>query len=275
MKQLRVRDAQAKDFVEILELTSAMRGQLAVWSPVYFRPRAGADAAHAQFLEFVIGSPDQQASVFVHEDTVVGFFRRANQPHHIWVDDLCLQDPKLWGGVAELLAGDLGSGRWVTCASTHDTERLDALSSAGATPISSYWSKLLDESPPDTDASQVAGVPNIPKQRPDGPAHTFGGVAFDPSIPGALAVSDDRGNYAIGSPSVEPPIYDPGGPTCVVDQIGGPDRGIALNLAQSEANGRGDAQLVVVSASDDEELRRVLEAKSFQLQVVLLARRGR
>ena len=270
--QLRLRDAQAEDLAEILELTSAMRSQLATWSPVYFRPRAGADEAHAQFLEFAVGSPDQHASVFVHDGTVVGFFRLAKQPHHVWVDDLCLQNPLLWEGVAELLTDDLGSTRWVTCVSPHDSDRIDALSSVGATPISSYWNKLLDERPPEADTSQVAEASNIPEHRPDGPAHTFGGVAFDPAIPGSLVVSDERGNYAIGSPSVEPPIYDPGGPTCVVDQIGGPDRWVALNLAQSGARSRGDAQLVVVSASDDDKLRNVLEAEEFQLQVVLLAK---
>lgn len=86
-----------------------------------------------------------------------------------------------------------------------------------------------------------------------------------------LVASDQDGNYAIGSPSVEPPIYDPGRPTCVVDQLGGPDRGVALGLGQSATAARGDTQLVVVSASDDEELRYELEAKSLQLQVVLLA----
>lgn len=269
---MRVRDAKAEDLSKILDLTSAMRSQLAAWSPVYFRPRAGADEAHAQFLEFAVGSPDQQASVFVLDDSVVGFFRLAKQPHHVWVDDLCLQNPLLWEGVAKLLADDLGSTRWVTCVSPHDSDRIEALSSVGATPISAYWNKLLVERPPDAEASQVAGVPTIPEHRPDGPVHTFGGVAFDPAIPGALVVSDERGNYAIGSPSVEPPIYDPGGPTCVVDQVGGPDQGIALNLAQTGARSRGDAQLIVVSASDDNELRKVLEAEEFQLQIVLLAK---
>ncbi|MDE0614874.1 MAG: hypothetical protein OXI32_10730 [bacterium] len=121
---------------------------------------------------------------------------------------------------------------------------------------------------------EIEETPSIPEQRPTGPAHTFGGVAFDPAIPGALVACDEYGNYAIGSPSVEPPIYDPGGPTSVVDQLGGPDRGVALDLAQSAAAARGDAQLVVVLASDDRELRRDLKAKSFQLQVVLLAWQG-
>ena len=266
---MRVRGAKAEDLSKILELTSAMRSQLAAWSPVYFRPRAGADEAHAQFLEFAVGSPDQQASVFVLDDSVVGFFRLAKQPHHVWVDDLCLQNPLLWEGVAELLTDDLSSTRWVTCVSPHDSDRIDALSSVGATPISSYWNKSLMNGP---SIPEIEEAPTVLEQRPDGPAHTFGGVAFDPSIPGALAVSDDRGNYAIGSPSVEPAIYDPGGPTCVVDQIGGPDRWVALNLAQSRARSRGDAQLVVVSARDDEDLREVLEAEGFQLQIVLLAK---
>ena len=207
---MRVRDAQAEDLAEILELTSAMRSQLAAWSPVYFRPRAGADEAHAQFLEFAVGSPDQHASVFVHDGTVVGFFRLAKQPHHVWVDDLCLQNPLLWEGVVELLTGDLGSTRWVTCVSPHDSDNIEALSSVGATPISSYWNKLLDERPPEADTFQVAEAPNIPQHGPVGPAHTFGGVAFYPGIPGALAVSDGRGNYAIGSPRRCEQIRDQG-----------------------------------------------------------------
>ena len=267
-----MRAAGPGDTEAIIDLTSAMRSQLAAWSPVYFRPRAGADEVHAQFLEFAIGAPDQRASVFVHLGIVIGFFRRVSQPHHVWVDDLCLQDPKPWGEAAKLLADDLGSTRWVTCVSPHDSDRIEVLSSVGATPTSSYWNKLLDERPPEADTSQAAEVSTIPEHRPDGPAHTFGGVAFDPAIPGALVVSDERGNYAIGSPSVEPPIYDPGGPTCVVDQVGGPDQDIALNLAQTGARSRGDAQLVVVSASDDNELRKVLEAEGFQLQIVLLAK---
>ena len=272
---MRVRDAQAQDLAEILKLTSAMREQLAAWSPVYFQPRAGADAIHAQFLEFAVDAPDQRASVFIQDGAAIGFFRQADQPHHVWVDDLCLQEPALWGQVARVLADTLGSVRWVTCVSPHDSDRIDALSSVGATKISSYWSKLLDGHPPDTDTSQVAGVPTTPEQRPDAPAHTFGGVTFDPGIPGALVVSDDNGNYAIGSPSVEPPIYDPGGPTCVVDQIGGPDRGTALDLAMLTTAARGDAQLVVVSANHDDQMREELEARGFHLQVILLARPGR
>lgn len=249
-----------------------MRRQLAAWAPVYFRPREGADAAHAQFLEFVIGSPDQQASVFALDGSVVGFFRRSDLPQHVWVDDLCLQDPGLWNEAIRLLVDSLGSASWVTCVSPQDVDRLESLSSAGLAPISTYWSKSLWDSP---SIPEIEESPSIPEQRPDGPAHTFGGVAFDPAIPGALVACDQNGNYAIGSPSVEPPIYDPGGPTCVVDQLGGLDRGVVLDLAQSAATARGDAQLVVVSASGDEELQYELEAKSFQLQVVLLAWQAR
>ena len=265
---MRVRDTQEEDLPEILRLTSAMRQQLAAWSPVYFRPREGADVAHGQFLEFVVGSPDQQASVFVLSDSVVGFFRQASLPKHAWVDDLCLRDPGLWGGATRLLVDSLESESWVTCVSPQDTDRLAALSSAGLAPISTYWSKSLPSSP---SVPEIGEAPIIPEQRPNGPAHTFGGVSFDPATPGALVASDRDGNYAIGSPSVEPPIYDPGGPTCVVDQLGGPDRGVALDLAQSAAAARGDVQLVVVSVSGDEELQEELEAKGFELQIVLLA----
>ncbi|MCY3577139.1 MAG: hypothetical protein OXH53_07480 [bacterium] len=265
---MEIRDTGAEDLEEVIRLTSATRRQLAAWSPVYFRPREGADAAHAQFLEFVIGSPDHQASVFVIDGSVVGFFRQSDLSKHVWVDDLCLRDPGLWNDAARLLIDSLEAISWVTCVSPYDAERVEALTSSGLAPISTYWSKSLPSSP---STPEVEGAYGVPEHRPAGPAHTFGGVAFDPATPGALVACDLDGNYAIGSPSVEPPIYDPGGPTCVVDQLGGPDRGVALDLAQSVAAARGDLQLVVVSASDDEELRYKLEAKNLQIQIVLLA----
>lgn len=205
------------------------------------------------------------------EDAVVGFFRRADLPQHVWVDDLCLREPGLCIDATRYLVDLLEPTSWVTCVSPHDADRIEALSSTGLAPISTYWSKSLPTSPT---VPEVETAFTIPEERPEGPAHTFGGVAFDPAAPGALVASDQDGNYAIGSPSVEPPIYDPGGPTCVVDQLGGPDRGVALDLAQSSASARGDAQVVVVSVSDDEELRYELKTKSFQLQVVLLASHG-
>ncbi len=132
-----------------------------------------------------------------------------------------------------------------------------------------YWSKPLENDP---SLPEIGEAPAIPEQRPDAPSHTFGGVAFDPGIPGALAVCDHDGNYAIGSPGIEPPIYDPGGPTCVVDQIGGPRRGVAPDLAQSAAAGRGDAQIVVVVEIDDVNLLKDLEARDFQIQIVPMAK---
>ena len=248
-----------------------MRRQLTAWSPVYFRPREGADAAHAQFLEFVIEASDQQANVFVLGDSVVGFFRQADLPQHVWVDDLCLREPAFWNEAARLLVDSLESSSWMTCVSPHDADRVEALTSAGLEPISTYWSKSLKDGPSNP---EIEAAPTVPEQRPAGPEHTFGGVPFDPTIPGALVACDQDGNYVIGSPSVEPPIYDPGGPTCVVDQLGGPDRGVALDLAQTAATTRGDAQLVVVSASDDEELQYELEARTLQFQIVLLAWQG-
>lgn len=105
----------------------------------------------------------------------------------------------------------------------------------------------------------------------EAPANTFGGSPFDAEVPGALVAGDDDGNYAIGSPGAEPPIYDPGGPTCVVDQLGGPNRRTAAGLAIAAAASRGDAQLVIVSAGQD-DIRRELAELGFAPQIDLLRR---
>ena len=95
-----------------------------------------------------------------------------------------------------------------------------------------------------------------------GPTHSFGGAPFDPSVPGALTVVAADGGFVIGPPGVEPPLYDPGGPSCVVDRIIGPDRASLLDAAMATAVGRGDAGMVVVSDVAEQALQDLLAVRA-------------
>lgn len=264
---MRVRPAQAADLDAIVELTRAGRSQLAAWSPVYFRPRDGADEAHAGFLAFIIGSDDHRTNTIVEDGNVIGFFQLVRQPTHWWLDDLSLDDRYRWADVVDPICEASTERPWVTCVSAFDDDRAEALGGAGLAVTSSYWTRPLTVE----DIGEHA-ADGIGQTEGEWPRHTFGGMPFDPGLPGALVVGDADGNFATGSPSVEPPIYDPGGPTSVIDRLGGADRGRALVLAIGASAARFDAQLVVVARAEDHKLAALLSEHGFGKQVDVFLR---
>ena len=262
---MRLRSAPEGDLGRVVDLSKSMRHQLASWSPVYFRARDGADEAHAAFLAFLVRSDEHRTYVVESAGEVVGFFHLVSQPSHWWVDDLCVDDPAVMPGVASMLVTQLEERPWVTCVSFADEVRARALTDAGLVIQSSYWSRLLTAT--DAEPSELGEL----GRSADGvwPRHTFGGEPFDPHRPGALVLGDNEGNRAVGSPPVEPPIYDPGGPTTIVDRLEGSRRGVALTRAIAHAAARGDAQLIVVANHDDHMLHEDLSVRGFARQVDL------
>jgi hypothetical protein len=262
-----LRGATAEDISAIVLMAHSMKRQLVEWSPLYFRPRDGAEELHAAYLEFLIRSEDKETRVIVDDCTVVGFFHVVTQPRHNWIDDLYLSDPSRWPQVVTLLVDEVATP-WVTCVSHYDDLRSAALTSRGLEPVSSFWARALD-------AEQDPEPPVTGPQFDLGnevPRHVFGsGTPLDPSSPGALIVGDGLGGYVVGSPGIEPPLYDPGGPSCVVDRIHGTNRGALLDVAMSTAAARGDAGMVVVCGQQDHELRQVLVDAGFRAEVDLFA----
>ena len=75
-----------------------------------------------------------------------------------------------------------------------------------------------------------------------------------------LTVGDEQGGYGVASPSIPaPPVYEPGGTTCVIDRVRGADRPQLLAALLHEATSRGDAQAIVVVDAADDQLRRIVE----------------
>ena len=266
-----LRPATSDDLNTVTSLARAYRRQLAEWSPVYFNPRSGADENHAAFLAFLVGSDQHSTSVLTEYDEVIGFFVLIDQGVHRWVDDLSLSVPQLWGTAIQTLSSQV-SPPWITCVCSSDTDRLHGLEAAGLKRLSTYYSRMLNPDqipaknpgPTDTEASLPTDY------KPSGPRHTFGGSSFSPEAPDALVIVDEVHGYVIGSPSAEPPIYDPGGPTCVVDQVVGSDRALLIEQAASKAEHRGDAQIIVVCAEADQELESVLLNLGFKAEIHLL-----
>lgn len=133
-----MRAAETNDLSQIVELTRETRRQLALWSPVYFNPRVGADDAHASWLGFLVSSDDHETNVFIDGAEVVGFWQLIQQPHHVWVDDLCVRDPTTWAAAAAIVDDAIASRPWVTCVSPSDIERHDGPVATGMTVASTY-----------------------------------------------------------------------------------------------------------------------------------------
>ena len=216
-------------------------------------------------MEFIVGSDDHDTVVLDDGSDVFGFFVRVHQERHLWVDDLCVADPGRWPEAVRLVV-ETNPTPWVTCVAAADQRRREELGRAGLRAISTYWVRATTGVAPRPAGAGIL----VGQQAGDNPSHTFGGRPFSPDLPGALVVTDGQGGYAIGSPSASPPLYDPGGPTCVIDQITGDDREALLHDALATAAGRGDAQVVVVCGHDDGELAGIVEASGFTPEVELI-----
>lgn len=261
------RPATMTDLEAVIELTRRQRQRLAEWSPVYFNPRENADEGHAGWLAFLVESADFDTRVLVDDDTVLGFHHVITQASRIWVDDLCVVDDGQWPKAALELR--TVPAPWVACVARADVAQAAGLRSIGASPVSTFHAATLPT--PAASAGSNADVPTISHFEPWSVQHSFAEQPFNPSMPGALVVVDADGGYAIGSPSANPPIYDPGGSTCVVDTIRGDDRAGLLALAMRSAAARGDAQMIVVCDSADGPLGEILAAAGFEPVVDMFA----
>jgi hypothetical protein len=263
----KVRPAEPRDLEAIVAMTRAARNGLAHWSPVFFRPAANVDERHAQYVAFMVRSPSHDTRVaVVDSDRTAAFGVVIAQGSQYWLDDLCVADPDDWGDAGSALIDSATNRPILTCVSPKDSKRLDALYAAEYVSVSSYWARVLG---PRKERDGVTPARrNIPSE--PGPMHTFGG-ALDPDAPGALTITTDDG-YVVGSASTTPPTYDPGGPTCVVDRIVGTNRLGLLNDAMTAAASRGDHQLLVVAATNDDDLVHLLRAEHFEQHILVLAR---
>lgn len=252
-----IQPATSDDLDLVASLTSETRRRLAEWAPIYFHPADGADELHAGFLAFILGSEDHTTQLLISGGETVGFFVEVAQSTHTWVDDLCVSDEAFWPAAVDAVIDSVDSP-WATCVSTSDTARARALEAKGLQVISSYWARTTEGvAPSEPSSRELTDFDPANSAR-----HTFGGQAFRPEVPGALVVAAVNG-HAIGSPSATPPIYNPGGPTTVIDQVIGANRHEVLQLALAAAAGRGDAQVVVVCAADDKQLEEIVAGAGF------------
>jgi hypothetical protein len=248
---LHVRRATPDDLDTVAALTRHHRHQLAAWEPTFWRAAEGADELHPLWLGHLLRSSDAVARVVLDGDDVVACGICVRQPAQWFADDLATAR---WADAGRQLLEGMDERPLLTCVPHRDRARVAAVGGAGWEHVSDYRTLPLE---PGGDVPHP-GPP--PASVPAPPPHTFGGPV-DLAAPGAIVVSDD-GGVAVASPPVPaPPVYDPGGLSCVVDRVVGDDRGRLLDLVAAAAAAAGAGQLIVVCETGDEPLRRALDER--------------
>ena len=252
---IRVRVGELADLDVIVSLTRDRRRELAELEPEFFRPRSGADELHPLFLTYCLSNRDTAAMIASDPTGDVGCAIVHSQRRHYWVDDFCVVNHR-WDDVGDAIISAITNSPLVLCSPRRDHAQSTWLRSRNARRVSEYHSVRL-----------VTGQKHVPTVGTDAllgqlgqaPTHTFLNGELDANAPDALVFKNEHG-YVIGTPPSTPPIFDPGGPTTVIDRIVGSDRASLLRDAAAIAQERGDIQLVVVCADHDPELRSILSS---------------
>jgi hypothetical protein len=255
---LHVRRATPGDLDTVAALTRHHRHQLAAWEPTFWRAAEGADELHPLWLGHLLRSSDAVARVVLDGDDVVACGICVRQPAQWFADDLATATDDRWADAGRLLLEHIEERPAVTCVPHRDRLRAAAATEAGWEHVSDYRTLRLDPGP--AEATRPTTTTARSTDLPAPPPHTFGGPV-DLAAPGAVVVDDGQGVAVASPPLPAPPIYDPGGTSCVVDRVAGPDRAGLLDRVAAAAAAAGAAQLIVVCAAGDDELRQALDER--------------
>lgn len=256
-----VRLATLEDLGAIAALTAATRRRLAAWAPAWWPPAAGADERHPLWLAHLIQSAGPVVRVVTEGGDVVGCAVSMPQPQQWFVDDVAVADDEDWSDAGVDLLEAVTERPALTCVPFAHLARRATSLAAGLHHASSYWVRGTTSGAP-----QKVTLLDPATPVPPAPPHSFGGQ-LDPWADGALSFGDGDGGLLVGSPPVTaPPVYDPGGPVCIVDRVVG--HAVPLLQRALDASGaRGDVLLAVVADVGDRPLRSALQELDFERTV--------
>lgn len=176
---------QNADFVWAASLMERRRAQYAKYSPVFWRPAEDVTEAHAQFM---LATAARDGAVALR--TRHGFAMSYPHEGRCFVDDFAVERDEHWSTEGrELLLAVWAAARAMdqpvlrAVTARDDTPKAQVLADAGLAVTSRWWVKELT---------------------PAGPATSWG----------AVTVADVD---ALVMPA--PPVYDPGGPVCLLGDI--------------------------------------------------------
>lgn len=215
MSEMSVRDFGADHCDWAAKLMERRRQIYAGYSPVFWRPAAGVAGLHAKFLCRLAANP---ANMCLR--TECGFIIGQMIHAECFVDDFALDEAGTWGDDGRELLGEL----WARVASDSittmrvvtaeaDRDKVAMLAAAGLALFEQWWVKPL---------------------HPRGASEVASGRVGGPGFSGLLGPA--------------PPVYDPGGPVLLVDQL---DRDSDLGGVEEAAATMGAVLAIVSTRIDD------------------------
>ena len=246
-----VRTPTPDDLEAVLELTRNNRALLAALEPRYWRPSDNADESHAGFVRGQIENDDLPKRVLENDGRVVGYAVSFRHPSgFFFVDDVCLSNEADWQTDGRLLFEAVSERPALMTAPHGDEQRVRAAELAGLVRTGNVRLVLLDEvDPPSSNRRAI----DPPADLSDPPILHVWMLAMPPETMTFFGDGDD-GYVGISQSLAAPSIYDPGGPSAVIDRVVGSNRHRMVLDAVAFAKERGDAQIILVVARDDREL---------------------
>lgn len=248
-----VRTATPADIDTVAVLAAQRRRRLASWEPEFWHSAADADILHRDLLGTLLAADATRTLVVVDaDDRPLGFCAEMPQQGprgpYVCVDDVCVAEGR-WTDLGTALLAAVDTAPAVMCVPCADIEMATSAIRAGYE-LSAHC-RLRRLRPVERPARPRST--KLPSTKYAPPLHTFGSV--DPRAPGSLTVTDRDGSHVVGSASLPaPPVYDPGGTTCVVDRVVGPTGPDLLEDVCALASRRGDVHVVVVHSAADVDL---------------------
>ena len=221
-----IRPATADDVTWMADLLEIRRREHAGWSPVFWRPAAGARAAHEPFLASLVAS---DAVVALRDDH--GFVLADRDGDRCTIDDFAVDDPDRWPTHGHLLLvaawrlqHERGAKTARVATAHRDVPKRTMLLDAGLAVAEEWWVKPL--------------VPAA------GAATTFGPLPVD-------------GAEVVLVPA--PPVYDPGGPVALLPP--GTDHALLPTVERRAAEA---GAVLAVARLDDGADRAGVEAAGYE-----------
>ena len=311
---IKLRPAGQDDVPALVDLAELARAEYVSYEPDFWRPAATARLMHTPYLAFLVDAPDVRVWIAEQHGRVEGFLTLRDSPRppglggcgRLWlVDDYAVRERAEWpdvgGALLERAVRDLGRAEpvllLVVCGHA-DRAKAATLAEAELSPGCAFRLLRLDDAgggssavrpaaPADaegfaalarTSAARQHGMQLLWRQPPDP-----GGYRELIADPDCLALTLERDGriegYALGRAGLPaPPVYDPGGSTCLVDELAvagtGPDQDYAALLAAAErvAADGGDRQLLVACPAREPSKRRALDSRGYRWPVDWYAR---
>ena len=301
---IKLRPATAEDVPALADLAELSRAEYARYEPDFWRPAATARLMHTPYLSFLVESADVTVLVAEQQGALEGFItaRHTALPPGLdgegrlcLVDDFTLRARGDWRDLGRSLLDEIVAGLdrsqptlLLAVCGHRDRAKGTALLDAALKPDCSFRLKRLDarvEACPrirDAEAEDAPALARLGAGRPPR-RHGMQMLWSQPRGPEAYrAMIEDRGiislvgeadGYAIGRPGLPaPPVYDPGGTTCLVDDLDlgeswpgcGPDLLAGLEAA---ARAAGDVQLLIACDRRESGKKEALEARGYRWPV--------